>query len=79
MEKQINSITYKDFYDCLINYIQVTKPSNKDTTEFLGAIIHSIFETIEMDSREKIFYLEIYNKLIKKKLSNTEETLQLAN
>ena len=73
-----NTITYEDFYTCILNYIQVANPDNKDTVEFLGALIHSVFENINMNSKEKIFYLEIYNKLISKKLKNNEK-LQIAN
>lgn len=73
-------LMYGDFYDLIMRYSEVYKPSVEDTMNFVGTILYSIIDMINMTEDEKTFYLEIYRKLIVKRLNekqSKEEYLHL--
>lgn len=67
-----HDITYESFYELTLTYIDIYKPSVKDTMHFVGALIYSVIDRIDMTEYEKEFYEDIYNKLISKKLKEKE-------
>lgn len=67
---QDNSDRFQDHYEAIITYIEVYEPSTKETVEFIGALIHSVIGMIDITEEEKQFYVDLYNRLIVKKLSS---------
>jgi hypothetical protein len=64
------SVMFQDYYESILTYIDAYQPSVKETVEFLGALTHSIIDLIDMDENEKETYVDIYNRLIRNKLSS---------
>jgi len=65
-------ITYHFFYDKILSFVKTQHPSNIDTIEFLGALLFSLLDTVEVNENERKFYKKIYTKLIMEKLGDEE-------
>lgn len=64
-----NNDMFQGYYEAILTYIEVYRPSTKETVEFIGALIYSIIEMIDITEDERGFYVDLYNRLITKKLS----------
>lgn len=67
------TITFNHYFESILAYIDVCQPSVKETLEFIGALIYSVVDKIEMSEIEKKFYIDIYNRIITKKLVEKKE------
>ena len=66
MKRSLESeaLCYQDFYDIIISYVDLHRPSVKGTFEFLGSLLYSLLEKVDMSDEEKQLYGTVYNSLI---------------
>ena len=60
--------TFEELYSIILAHIDINKPSVHDTLHFIGSLISSSIDMINMSQSEKDFYLIIYNQLITKRI-----------
>ena len=61
-------VTFKSYYIGIMAYIHAFEPSTRERLEFVGTLIHSIIDELELTESEKALYIEIYNRLIRKQI-----------
>lgn len=72
------AVMFQDYYESILTYIDVYKPSVKEALTFIGALINSIIDLVDMEEHEKKFYINIYNKLLLKKIQDKVNQEDLA-
>lgn len=66
--KDKGSVMFKDYFESILAYVDVYNPPVKETLEFVGALIYSVIEKIDITEEEKDEYVEIYNRILRKSL-----------
>lgn len=66
---QKEAVMLQDYYESILTYVDAYQPSVKEVLEFIGALIHSVVDMIDLTQEEKDFYVEIYNRLLAKEIN----------
>lgn len=64
--------TYENYYDLVLNFVGKNRTLIKENIHFIGCLIYSIIDIIDMSEIEKGIYINLYQNLVIKRLQEKE-------